>query len=105
MLQMAGMNYKIIELIDFYHAVQHLYAFTELKKQWSRKKRKQWASRQRGLLKQGKTEEVILNLRVSSWLYPSFALVSLAHIRLECIENVIFDPPWNRCQRKNSLMM
>jgi hypothetical protein len=66
MLKMVGMNCKIIELIDFYHAVQHLHAFAELKRQWSGKKRKQWVSRQKKLLKQGKKEEVIRNLQMAS---------------------------------------
>ena len=54
---------KILELIDFYHVVQHLHAFAELKKQWSRKKRKQWVTRQKRLLKNGETKEVIEHLQ------------------------------------------
>lgn len=33
MLKLGGMQCKILELIDFYHAVQHLHAFAELKRQ------------------------------------------------------------------------
>lgn len=66
LLRIVGINGKIIELIDFYHAMQHLYTFAKLKRKWSGKKRKQWVSRQRKLLKQGKAEEVIQNLQIAS---------------------------------------
>ncbi len=66
MLNMGGVHCKILELIDFYHAVQHLYAFAELKRKWSRKKRKQWASRQKHLLKDGGTKQVIGNLQMAA---------------------------------------
>lgn len=54
---------KIIELIDFYHVVQHLYVFAELKRKWSRKKRKQWVTRQKRLLKNGGVQELIQHLQ------------------------------------------
>lgn len=66
MLDMGGIRCKILELIDFYHAVQHLHAFAELKRQWSRRKRKQWISRQKRLLKEGGTNEVIENLQLAA---------------------------------------
>jgi hypothetical protein len=66
MLDMGGVRCKILELIDFYHAVQHLHAFAELKRQWSRKKRKQWVSRQKRLLKEGGTSQVIENLQTAA---------------------------------------
>ena len=66
MLSMGGIHCKILELIDFYHAVQHLHAFAELKRQWSRRKRKQWISRQKRLLKEGGTNEVIENLQLAA---------------------------------------
>src|SRR3990172_10395595 len=66
MLNMGGTHCIILELIDFYHAVQHLHAFAELKRQWSKKKRKQWISLQRRLLKNGETKQVIKNLQVAA---------------------------------------
>ena len=66
MLEMGGVRCKILELIDFYHAVQHLHAFAELKRQWSPKKRKQWVSRQKRLLKEGGTSQVIENLQAAA---------------------------------------
>lgn len=66
MLEMGGLRCKILELIDFYHAVQHLHAFAELKCQWSGKKRKQWISRQKRFLKSGWTKQVIGNLQLAA---------------------------------------
>ena len=66
MLNMGGVQCKILELIDFYHAVQHLHAFAELKSKWSGKKRKQWVSRQKHLLKDGGTKQVIENLQMAA---------------------------------------
>ncbi len=66
MLNLHAMSCKIFELIDFYHAAQHLHAFAELKKQWSKKKRKQWVSRQKQMLKNGDTDEVIENLQIAA---------------------------------------
>ncbi|HKZ00403.1 MAG TPA: hypothetical protein VJ112_04480 [Rhabdochlamydiaceae bacterium] len=66
MLNLIGFHCKIIELIDFYHAVQHLHGFAEHKCQWSGKKRKQWVSQQKTLLKSGKTKKVLENLRMAT---------------------------------------
>lgn len=66
MLSMGGMHCKIIELIDFYHAAQHLHSFAELKRQWSRKKRKQWISQQKRLLKGGEINQAIGNLQMAA---------------------------------------
>jgi hypothetical protein len=66
MLEIGGMRCKILELIDYYHAAQHLYAFAELKRQWSRKNRKQWVSRQKRLLREGETNKVIENLQAAA---------------------------------------
>lgn len=66
MLNMCGMHCKIFELIDFYHVAQHLHVFSELKRHWSKKKRKQWVSRQKHLLKTGETNQVIGNLQMAA---------------------------------------
>ena len=65
MLNMGGIHCKIFELIDFYHAAQHLHAFAELKRQWSKTKSKQWVSRQKRLFKSGGTKQVLGNLQVA----------------------------------------
>ncbi len=100
MLDMGGVRCKILELIDFYHAVQHLHAFAELKRQWSRRKRKQWISRQKHLLKNGGTTQVIENLQnelvcrnVSPELqsvFPSIAMTPstvAAIVRIQCMKH------------------
>jgi len=66
MLNMGGVHCKILELIDFYHVAQHLHAFAGLKRQWSQKKRKQWISRQKRLLKGGETKQVLRNLQMAA---------------------------------------
>jgi len=63
MLKMSGLECKIFELIDFYHAVQHLHEFAKHKGKWSAKQRKQWVSRQKKLLKGGQAEQVIANMK------------------------------------------
>jgi hypothetical protein len=63
MLNLRQTPVKILELIDFYHAVQHLHAFAEMKRQWSRKHRKQWVTRQKRLLKDGKAQMAIKKLQ------------------------------------------
>jgi len=50
---------RVYELIDFYHAVEHLGTVAGLRKTWSSKKRKRWVSKQRGLLLKGKAVEVV----------------------------------------------
>jgi hypothetical protein len=65
-LNLYGIGCKILELIDYYHAAQHLHAFAELKGGWSKKKRQQWVTRQKRMLKNGRTGEVIKNLRTAA---------------------------------------
>jgi len=50
---------KVYELIDFYHAVEHLVKISELKTAWTVSERRQWVKRQRHLLLKGGTEKVI----------------------------------------------
>lgn len=54
---------QFYELLDFYHAVEHLSKVASLRKDWSNKKRKQWFSRQRKLLRGGKTAQIIETIR------------------------------------------
>jgi len=50
---------KVFELVDFYHAVEHLAKVASLCKSWKSNERKYWIVRQRKFLKKGKTEQVI----------------------------------------------
>lgn len=50
---------QVHELIDFYHAVEHLGKVASLRKSWSSKQRKSWVRKHRGLLLQGHVDKVI----------------------------------------------
>jgi hypothetical protein len=50
---------RVYELIDFYHAVQHLGNVAALRKKWSTKERKAWIAKQRRLLLKGEAASVI----------------------------------------------
>lgn len=50
---------RVYELLDFYHAVEHLGTVAGLKKTWSSKERKRWVSKQRGFLLKGKAVDVV----------------------------------------------
>jgi len=50
---------KIVQVADFYHAVEHLTAITDLCASWSPTKRKQWVRRMRRHLKEGNVDVVI----------------------------------------------
>ncbi len=50
---------QVHELLDFYHAVQHLGQVAALRKDWSAKARTQWRTHQRRLLLRGEVEQVI----------------------------------------------
>ena len=50
---------RVYELLDFYHAVEHLGTVAGLKKTWSSKERKRWISKQRGFLLKGKAADVV----------------------------------------------
>ncbi len=54
---------QFYELLDFYHATEHLSKVASLRKNWNSKKRKQWFTRQRTLLRSGKTDQVIETIR------------------------------------------
>jgi hypothetical protein len=48
---------QCMELVDFYHVVEHLGTLASLKKDWSKKKKRGWITRQVNRLKQGKIEQ------------------------------------------------
>ena len=51
------------ELIDFYHAVEHLGKVASRRKRWSSKQRKSWVHKHRNLLLQGHVDEVICAIK------------------------------------------
>jgi len=44
---------KVIEILDFYHSVEHLSSAVEECKKWGEKKKKRWFNKQKQRLKQG----------------------------------------------------
>lgn len=50
---------QVHELIDFYHAVEHLGKVAGLRKSWTVRQRKSWFGKHRRLLRQGQVEKVI----------------------------------------------
>lgn len=55
-----GLNpHQVYELIDFYHAVEHLGKVASLRKSWTVKQRKSWINKHRRLLHQGHITKVI----------------------------------------------
>jgi hypothetical protein len=50
---------QVYELIDFYHAVEHLGKVSNLRKSWTTKQRTAWFRKQRKLLKEGEIGQVI----------------------------------------------
>ncbi len=54
---------QVHELLDFYHAAQHLAQVAALRKDWSAKARSRWRTQQRRLLLRGQIEQVIAAVR------------------------------------------
>jgi hypothetical protein len=54
---------QFYELVDFYHAVEHLGKVAALRKGWTSSERKRWIRRHRHLLLNGKVDEVIDAIR------------------------------------------
>lgn len=50
---------QIYELVDFYHAVEHLNAIAKLKTRWKNKARSQWVKKNRRRLKKGNIVQVL----------------------------------------------
>ncbi len=60
LVQALGLNpARVHQLIDFYHAVEHLGKVAALRKSWSAKERKAWWRKHRGLLLKGQVEAVV----------------------------------------------
>jgi hypothetical protein len=54
---------QVHELLDFYHAAEHLGKVAALRKDWSAKARSRWRTQQRRLLLRGEVERVIAAVR------------------------------------------
>jgi hypothetical protein len=55
--------HQVYELLDFYHAVEHLGQVAAQRKDWSAKARSRWRTRQRRALLRGQVEQVIAAVR------------------------------------------
>jgi len=54
---------KVYELVDFYHAVEHLAKVADFKKNWKRSEKKKWIQKHRRLLLKGQTDQVIAAIK------------------------------------------
>ncbi len=64
LLKSLGLNpEQVHELIDFYHAVEHLGKVAALRKSWSVKQRKAWIRKYRRLLLKGQVQKVVEAVR------------------------------------------
>ena len=52
-------SYRFYELVDFYHAVEHLSEVAKLRRKWEAAEKKKWVDKHRRLLSEGKVKEVI----------------------------------------------
>jgi hypothetical protein len=55
---------RFYELVDFYHAVEHLGKIAELRKKWNKSEKKRWLTKHRRLLLNGKVADVIDSIRI-----------------------------------------
>lgn len=64
LMESLGLNSnQYYELVDFYHAVEHLSKVADLRKGWSKEERQRWIKKQRGLLLKGQVEKVIESVK------------------------------------------
>lgn len=54
---------RVVEVLDFYHAVEHLADVADLCRSWSKARRKQWIAQQRRRLRDGRISSVIRAVR------------------------------------------
>lgn len=60
LIRALGLNpERVYELLDFYHAVEHLGKVAGLRKSWTAKERKSWVTKQRRLLLKGESAAVV----------------------------------------------
>jgi len=55
---------KVYELVDFYHAVEHLGKVADFKKNWKPSEKKKWIQKHRRMLLKGKTDQVIAAIKI-----------------------------------------
>jgi hypothetical protein len=66
---------RIIQLIDFYHAVQHLAAFAEACSHYDRARRTRWRNQARRLLRAGKINSVLADMDRIIAAHPRIAVL------------------------------
>jgi hypothetical protein len=54
---------RVYELVDFYHAVEHLTKVADFKKNWKPSDKKRWIKKHRRLLLKGQTDKVIAAIK------------------------------------------
>ena len=57
---------QLFELIDFYHAIEHLSEFAKLKPRWSKTERDKWVRKQRRRLRKGRIDAVVEAVQLAS---------------------------------------
>jgi hypothetical protein len=73
---------QIVEIVDFYHAVEHLGKVAALQGKWTGRQRKSWIRKQRKRLLAGKVEEVIGEIaRLSAGRKSKLLLRELEYFR------------------------
>ena len=55
---------KVYELVDFYHAVEHLAKVADFKKNWKPSEKKKWIQKHRRMLLKGQTDQVISAIKI-----------------------------------------
>lgn len=58
-----GIESKVYEIVDFYHAAEHLHSIVELRRNWSKNERDRWFRKQRHLLRLGKVEQALEEIK------------------------------------------
>ena len=54
---------RVYELVDFYHAVEHLAKVADFKKNWKPSEKKKWIQKHRRMLLKGQTDQVIAAIK------------------------------------------
>lgn len=57
---------KVVELLDFYHALEHINVLSKLKRSWSSKQKKTWAKKCRHLLLKGQLDTFLEQIKLAT---------------------------------------
>jgi len=57
---------KVVELLDFYHAMEHINALAKLKKSWSSQQKKTWTKKCRNLLLKGQLDTFLAQIKLAT---------------------------------------